>query len=314
MSIIRTIDLVSPDYPFFQPPLAVGVAFNPQMNEDVLPLAGVFFNPQRRIIAVEGVRDETGFWQHCQNCPLYLKRECTGGHQVLSADMQSPRVMLVENGQGLETRYHYPKEFCRMGYTLQNTVARIPLDIPPVFVFVQSSYLNWFAYKEDPQNPGQLVFVPNRFFNTEASGTICTGDARFINRDSVSERYEKFLARRANSDLCPVNRPNFVNWIRAYTPENYVEQGHGRWQGGTNAFRHLDSYSGSRLELLPNTVSRVIFMRVNPNLLSDYTLPEYLRELTRITIPFVKLSGDTSIYPYFNLTQAVTNFSDLRFS
>lgn len=93
-------------------PLAIGISYGGTRSySSVSYLMPGYTRP----IAIDGVKNETIFWEYCKPCSLYQRRECSGGYRVLNSMPGSTSVRL-NSEVGTSQNKHYNKEFCKMHY------------------------------------------------------------------------------------------------------------------------------------------------------------------------------------------------------
>lgn len=278
----RTITLNNENESTSQPPLGIGVFYN-QDPGNIYPAVGYMMPSYSRAVSVDGVRNETLFWDFCTKCPLYQRRECAGGYRVLTTEPRVDHVRL-QNSMGRTQVRYYNKEFCKMYYGTDelhiavNSPGSLIANLYPHFMMIKDAVLYWYVYRINPETQ-QLEYLPYQLFNTHGSGEICYGGSA-SNYYSLPQRYETFFNARANTDLMPVSMP-LADWIRSFTPEALIEQTSWcEWLTHDRQFRSTD------FEILPPNYDSCKFLEVSTsNIPPNF---DVIRNYSVTQLPFLR--------------------------
>lgn len=261
MRILRPkIKLNNSQFQTLQEPLAIGIFYN--LNEELsyYYAGGYLFDSHSRQVLIEGSNRETLFWDLCVNCPLYKKRQCSGGYKTLTSSPGYRDTRILKN-DGDRTVY-YNKEFCKMHYRTefwsQKLSAADPTTIQllPFFFFLKEGVPYWFLYRP---SDSALEFLPYQIFNTYGSGEICLGGVSSPDPNSVPRTLEHFFSRSMNRDLNPTNNTSNtmspIQWARAFSPEKLQEVTELQWGPIQHYFNNIE------FELVPPRYKNIRFIK-----------------------------------------------------
>lgn len=269
-------------------PQGLGISYSDSAVRSHTNSVGYLMPGYSRPMSVTGVRNETMFWDFCTDCPLYQKRECTGGYKTLASE---PRVdhARIQNIEGSDSIRYYSREFCKMHYGTNklrqslNSPGSLTANLLPHFFSLRGSTAYWYTYRINEADR-KLEFVPYQIFNTYATGEICYGG---IGRDSYSlpERYEGFFNARVNNDLIPVNM-NVADWIRSFSTEELI-----RRHPSLNWKDHTACFGADHFDVVPAIFRECKFVQVNLATAPDFISEEHPNINT--ILPFLRRQDNT---------------------